>query len=221
MAITTYAELQTAVANWLDRGDLTARIPEFIALAEADINSQFSNIRTIESSSTLTPVSGSRYIALPTGFREPLNLWLQWVSSAGVQDMRALTPETMAISTVNSIPVAWCIDGSNVAFDCPNQSSGTDYTFLFRWAGSVALSDSTTTNLILANYPNVYLFGALREAAPYLRDAEAVSFWEGRYMDAIEKAKSKEMRNKALTTLSTEPGRLTHKRSSFSVYRGY
>ena len=35
MAINTYATLQTAVANWLDRSDLTDRIPEFIALAEA------------------------------------------------------------------------------------------------------------------------------------------------------------------------------------------
>lgn len=34
MAITTYVELKTAVANWLQRSDLTARIPEFIELAE-------------------------------------------------------------------------------------------------------------------------------------------------------------------------------------------
>jgi hypothetical protein len=31
MAISTYAELQAAAAGWLVRGDLTARIPEFIA----------------------------------------------------------------------------------------------------------------------------------------------------------------------------------------------
>ena len=35
MAITTYAELKTAISNWLDRTDLDDRIPEFIALAEA------------------------------------------------------------------------------------------------------------------------------------------------------------------------------------------
>ena len=38
MAITAYAELQTATANWLDRTDLTARIPEFIELSEANFN---------------------------------------------------------------------------------------------------------------------------------------------------------------------------------------
>ena len=38
MAINSYSSLQTAVANWLDRSDLTDRIPEFIDLAEARIN---------------------------------------------------------------------------------------------------------------------------------------------------------------------------------------
>ena len=38
MAIGTFAELKTAIANWLDRDDLTARVPEFIALSEARIN---------------------------------------------------------------------------------------------------------------------------------------------------------------------------------------
>lgn len=219
MAITTYSELQAAVANWLDRSDLTARIPEFIALAEADINAQFAH-RAIESSSTLTPVVGSRYIALPTGFRQALNLWLQWTGSAGVQEVRALIPEAMRITTVNSIPSAWCVDGSNIAFDCPCNDNG-DYTFLFRWMGGIALSDSTTTNLILTNYPNVYLFGALKEAAPFLRDPEALTMWEGKYIDAITKARAKENLDKGLVTLSTEPGQLTHRRTSFNIYRGY
>ena len=38
MAITTYAELKTAIANWLNREDLTSVIPDFISLAEADFN---------------------------------------------------------------------------------------------------------------------------------------------------------------------------------------
>ena len=38
MAISTYTELQTAVANWLDRDDMSARIPEFISLTEARFN---------------------------------------------------------------------------------------------------------------------------------------------------------------------------------------
>ncbi len=47
MAISTYAELQTATANWLDRTDLSSRIPEFIDLAEATFNRTIRNHRMI------------------------------------------------------------------------------------------------------------------------------------------------------------------------------
>lgn len=218
MAITTYAELQDAVANWLDRSDLTDRIPEFIQLAEADINARFEH-RDIESTTTLTPVVGSHEIDLPAGYRSPLNLWGLWAGAAGTFEVRAVIREAMHITTVNSIPSAWCIDGDTIYFDCPNISA-SGYAFLFRWQGGVALSDATTTNLVLENYPNVYLFGALKEAAPFLRDPEALSMWEAKYEDAIGKARTKEGREKALVTLSTEPGLLSTRRASFNVYRG-
>ena len=38
MALTTYAELKTSVADFLNRTDLTSAIPTFISLAEADLN---------------------------------------------------------------------------------------------------------------------------------------------------------------------------------------
>ena len=68
MAIGTYAELQTAVANWLDRDDLTARIPEFIALAEAKMNSNL-RISLMENVSTALIMSGGvRDYSLHSGF---------------------------------------------------------------------------------------------------------------------------------------------------------
>ena len=47
MAISNYAELQTATANWLDRTDLTDRIPEFIDLAESTFNRTIRNRQMI------------------------------------------------------------------------------------------------------------------------------------------------------------------------------
>ena len=38
MALTTYAELKTAIGDFLNRDDLTSVAPDFISLAEADIN---------------------------------------------------------------------------------------------------------------------------------------------------------------------------------------
>jgi hypothetical protein len=221
MAISTYAELQAAVASWLDRGDLTTQIPDFIALAEADINSQF-DLRTIESDHTLVTTVGSRFAPLPAGYREPQNVWLQWPSTAGREPLRMVPPELMEVSTVHGIPTAYGIDGDNIAFNCP-VSSTTDYTFTFRQIGGVALSDTSPTNLVLTNYPNVYLYGALKAAAPFLRDPDAFAMWTSLYAEALGQAKAKESRGKALVTLSTEPGALTFagRRDGFNIVRGY
>jgi len=62
MAISTFAELKTAAANWLDRSDLTDRIPEFIALAEARFN-RILRIRDMETVSTsISTVAGNEGI---------------------------------------------------------------------------------------------------------------------------------------------------------------
>ena len=67
MAINTYSTLQTAVANWLDRNDLTDRIPEFVALAEATFN-RVLRLRAMETTVADATPSGSKEDALPTGY---------------------------------------------------------------------------------------------------------------------------------------------------------
>lgn len=218
MAISTYSDLKAAVADWLNRSDLTATIPNFIALAEADINSHF-DLRTVESDQLVSATPGSRYVALPTGFREAQNLWINWPYGRGTP-LRFVTPELLTTIATPGAPLLWCIDGDNIAFERPADQA---YSLTLRMIGGVGLSDTSPANLILTNYPNVYLYGALREAAPYLRDPEASGLWEAKYADAITKAKAKENRTKSLVTLSTEPGQLTFRgnRGGFNINRGW
>jgi hypothetical protein len=49
VSISNYDELKTAVANWLERSDLTSRIPEFIAFGEDRIGTDL-RIRAMETS---------------------------------------------------------------------------------------------------------------------------------------------------------------------------
>ena len=65
MSITTYSELQQAIADWLERADLTARIPDFIALFEATANRRL-RLRQQEAVASLTPSAGAA--ALPADF---------------------------------------------------------------------------------------------------------------------------------------------------------
>jgi hypothetical protein len=54
------------------------------------------------------------------------------------------------------------------------------------------LVNQTDTNWVLTNHPNVYLYGALKHASLWIRDAELAAGWQGLYdahVAKLEKAK--------------------------------
>ena len=81
MAVTTYAELQTALDNWLARTDLQSRHPEFIALAEARMNRELETRGQAKRVTTTTTaddayvtVRPSRYCAISHQMRQTARL---------------------------------------------------------------------------------------------------------------------------------------------------
>lgn len=215
MALSTYTELQAAIADWLNRSDLTARIPDFISLTESRLNREFS-IRTIKSDVTLTATPGSRSIPLPTGFREALNLWIVR-DNARREIMRYINPDLLTVDPYNQAePRYWAVDGTDLVFERPCDQA---YTFVLRIEGGVALSTGTPTNLILTNYPDLYLFGACAEAGPFLRDAELSATFEAKFQAALIDARSKESRSDKLTTLRTEIAAINHfnRRNAYNI----
>lgn len=198
MAITTYAELQAAVANWLVRADLTARIPEFITLAEARLN-RLLRTRLSEAEASLTTTAGQRSVALPAGFTEPLRLWLE--RADGREELPFLDPSLMAATARRGAPGAWTVDGATVAFDRPCDEA---YTLTLRMLKAFALSDATPTNALLAGFPDIYLFATLAEAAPFLRDADLAAAYEAKLSRAIDEANAKAARSRAARKLTTD-----------------
>ena len=67
MAVGTYAELKTSIADFLNRDDLTSAVPDFIKLAEADMNRKVKHWRNEGRS---TAQIDTQYSALPADFME-------------------------------------------------------------------------------------------------------------------------------------------------------
>ena len=65
MALTTYDELKSSIADFLDRDDLTTVIPDFITLAETKMNRE---IRHWRMEKRATAVLDTQYSALPNDF---------------------------------------------------------------------------------------------------------------------------------------------------------
>lgn len=200
MAIGNYPELQTAIAGWLHRSDLATKAPEFIALAESRLN-RLLRLSVMESSEPVVAVTGSRFIAIPAGFIEPLALWIELAS--GRSELRFYQASALPVSSSSGEPDCWTVDGVNIAFERPADQA---YSLTLRMLKSFSLSDAQQTNWLLTNHPDLYLYGALIESAPYIRDDTRTAFWQERFDRALSEVQAKENRTRSLATLSTDAG---------------
>ena len=182
MAFSNYTELQTSGADWLDRDDLTARIPDFITLAEARFN-RLLRIRSMESEEDQATVAGTRSYSLPTDYRQMRTVHL---TTNPITAMSYITPEIMDRIWAGSSqgkPVSYTIKGNNIYV---GPSPDAVYTIRFLYYKKVpALSSLAPTNSILTDAPDVYLYGCLLEAEPFLQNDARVQLWATAFQQAI------------------------------------
>ena len=188
MAISTYAELQTAVANWLDRDDLTDRIPEFITLAEAKMNRRL-RISLMENISTaISTVGGQRDYSLPTGFNGMREFHL---TTNPLTPLSYLTPEMMNrmwAGSTSGKPRAFTLfsDGGTRKIKlgpAPDVVYTTSMLYLKKIDN---LSVANPTETMLTENPDIYLYGALLEAEPFLMNDGRIQTWGSLLLEAAK-----------------------------------
>lgn len=179
MAITTYAELQQAVNDWLNRGDVEQNVPQFIALAEADMQRRVRHWQ-MESRTNLT-IDG-QYVDLPADWLETVRLSigtdaLELISQSELLD-RAEENEGTA-----GQPRFYALTAGQIeVFPIPDTAETGTLVYFKRFA---ALADDNTSNWILASHPDVYLYGALVHSAPFLGEDARIPVWQTLYREAL------------------------------------
>jgi len=177
VAIATYTDLKTAVANWLHRSDLTTYVPDFIALGETRVYREL-RIRAMEVA--LSQAIASGVIAIPSAYVE---LKHAYVDGSPVQILTrknaAWIHENYPTRSSDGKPKFIASDAGNFIFgpfpDSTYTVKGTYYSRL------TALSDSNTTNWFTTNSPGILLFAALSEAEPFLRNDPRIELWQAKY----------------------------------------
>tara|TARA_R110000822_G_scaffold73621_3_gene176948 strand:+ start:1197 stop:1814 length:618 start_codon:yes stop_codon:yes gene_type:complete len=182
MAISTYAELQSSIGDWLNRDDLTNVIPDFITLAEAQFNR---SVRHRKMVTRATATISSRYSATPGDWLQTIQLHLQ---TDPIQPLEYVTEETMneqrAKSSAGGRPTRFTMVGTEYEVN-----PGPDDNYIAEvvyYAKVPPLSTSNTTNWMLELSPDIYLYGALIQSAPYLKDDERLAVWASIYQKLIE-----------------------------------
>lgn len=167
MSISTFAELKTAVSSWTHRGDLSTLAADFITLADARIHfgsedpefpSKPLRVRGMQNRESGTVSSGT--ITLPTGYLETRRLV---VTSNGISnELKYKSPVQLAPYETQT-GVAGFYSDLNGKIYVGGTGGGSGYVHDY-YKKLDTLSDSTTTNWLITNAPNVYLYGVLLEA---------------------------------------------------------
>ncbi len=184
MALATYTDLQAAVAGWMNRTDLTAAIPDFVALAEARISRDL-RIRKQVATTTLTCVAGTQYVTLPSDFLEIENITL--TSTSPPASLSVVTPEILdrkyPAGYQTGQPQVYALLGDYINF---GPTPDAAYTVALDYYARLAALSVTPTNWLLTNHPMVYLAGALCEGWLYLQDTDKVALWDARYRREVD-----------------------------------
>jgi len=180
-AITDYDTLQAEVAAWLNRADLTAEIPGFIQLAEASMNLV---VRNNEMIARETSTCDNGYVNMPANWLETISLMTTGSPPRVLEFVRNEDLNHVRANEVSGVPRVYTIL-NNKFFMFPEPTS--DLTVEMQYYEKIpALSDSNTTNWLLDKHPGAYLYGALAQAEPYLKNDERLVVWANLYSAVLE-----------------------------------
>lgn len=182
MALDTFAGLKTTIADYLNRDDLTSVIPSFISLAEAKFNRK---LRVRQMVKRATATLDTAFFAFPSDFLQAKEFQLNTSPITYLEYVTEKQGDLNRQSQYISIgkPLQYTIVGTQLEV-IPTPDA--EYTGELTYYGKItALSDSNTSNWLLAYAPDLYLYGALLEASPYLKDDERLATWSTLYTNSL------------------------------------
>lgn len=201
MSISTYAELQTSVQNWLHRGDLAAIVPDLIMLAESRINGDL-DARLQDSVANLSCVANQATVPLPTDI---INMRHISVETDPIRTLKYVAPDQYNIlypSNSAGMPEIYTVIATDIYL---NPIPDSAYTMQAIYKAKVpALSVASPTNWLITNYPHVYLYGALCEAAPYLKDDNRLQVWDAKYRESVDSVNAQDWYSGSTMTVRTD-----------------
>lgn len=191
MAIATYSDLQTAIADFLARTDLTAQIPDFIKLAESRMSRELET-RSQEKRVQAVLTSGNEYISLPVDLRETREVKLNTSPLTVLQYKSPSQLDSDFSTSGQGKPLAYSVVGDELKL---RPVPDTAYTAEIIYIGDITpLSSTNTTNNILTRHPDAYLSGSLVEAYTYLMDEQRAQVYDQKFSRCIEEIRKDEQR---------------------------
>lgn len=190
MSLADYDALLQSISTWSKRPDLSNIYPDFVTLAEKQINKGL-QLRSNEKRATSVPNTDDRFVALPADFLEMRSIRI--IDGTYFYDMFYKTPEAIKIWPTSGRPYFYTVN-SKLEFDrIPDKSYTFEMTY---YVGLSELSETNTTNNVLTKYPELYLYGSLAALHRYARDEETATYYDMIFEQKLASANAEEDRGR-------------------------
>ena len=183
MAITNYTNLQTTIADTLNRDDLTSVIPTFVSLAESQMSRDVRHWR-METRSSGVQDAGDAYMQVPADWVETVRFS---VTDGGTSPIALVDSTTMAEQRATNsdqygTPASYTLEaGQFHLYPTPIAETNVELIYIAK----VPDLATNSTNWLLSYAPDVYLYGSLLHSAPYLQDDARVAVWAQLYSAGV------------------------------------
>jgi hypothetical protein len=183
MKTSSFGLLRTMIAAKLRGDDAAAFIPEFIALAESDIQAQLSKQPSLYEWATATT-------AIDNPIVDASALYKLHGASINGKPLRIVTPGMIRPNSSNSgQPDMLCFEGNSRLRFYPTPDAAYVVDVLYTPIISPALAggepSDDATNWILLAAPTVYYYGALSHADGFLPDSIPPDYYAQKYSKAL------------------------------------
>lgn len=191
MSLADYAGLKASIASTLNKTNLTTSIPDFIALAEATMRREITSVGHVDNFADVEITEDG------------------WVLPCTADEVASVTYDDRPLAwlspdRINEVcrtnPGYYTIDGKTLRVS----ASGTVTIRLKKTF--CPLSSTVACNWLLREHPDVYLYGALMQAAPFLRDDERIPVWSRFFSSAIDSINQREIRRQTGGVLRMQAG---------------
>ena len=182
MAITDYITLKSTLADYLHRSDLSDSIlSNFVQLGEARINRQLRLLQQ-EEIATLTLAAGDSTVALPTNWQETIDVvYADNKRSIQPQNIRNLNSQSSSVEA-RGRPLLYAVTNGTLSFEI---TADIQYSILLNYFERWNIA-ADTTNWLLENAPDAYLYASLIEAKAYTKKPQELSLWADGLQTALD-----------------------------------
>lgn len=193
----TYQGLCNKIADTLNRQDLTQAIPDFTVMATNRISRDMARIKHPSAITRAQASVSNDYASLPSDFLSIYQLMDQdaqyamvyitpdqsmTIQSQGWNPDYTIQPIIPPFYSPTGTITYYTIMGNTIRIVPAPSSGGTPLALdLWYYAQLPALTSTSTTNWALTKYPDLYLYGALTHTAPYLKNDDRITLWDGIY----------------------------------------